>query len=157
MIRATQPAIIQSAILKNRALTDEAVRCGTLSSKKRKEVVESCKQGGSWTDNKRAKLGKGCMAAVPTRNKYAGSHPRDSRSPVKQVVPVNAVRMRKLEGAHFSFIYIDIVPLLNVKPGILRSSYVIEIVQGIENKAITVTFGQDSMTFARFLRSRRSR
>ncbi|GKE13203.1 reverse transcriptase domain-containing protein, partial [Tanacetum coccineum] len=67
---------IDSVILKAGALTDEAVRCGTLSksSEKRKEVVESSKQGGSWNDNKRAKVGKGFVAAVPTRNEYAGSH-----------------------------------------------------------------------------------
>ncbi|GKB51146.1 hypothetical protein Tco_0901899 [Tanacetum coccineum] len=61
MIRATQPTTIQSAILKAGALTNEAVRCGTLykSSEKRKKVVESSKQGGSWTDNKRANVGKG--------------------------------------------------------------------------------------------------
>ncbi|GKE32985.1 hypothetical protein Tco_1452307 [Tanacetum coccineum] len=40
MIRATQPATIQRAILKDRALIDEAVRCGTLSKsvEKRKET-----------------------------------------------------------------------------------------------------------------------
>nr|GEU58548.1 reverse transcriptase domain-containing protein [Tanacetum cinerariifolium] len=59
------------------------VRCETLSSKNRKEVVESSKQGGSRTDNKRARLGKGFVAAVPTRNKYDGSHPRcDSGKPL---------------------------------------------------------------------------
>nr|GEU54382.1 reverse transcriptase domain-containing protein [Tanacetum cinerariifolium] len=78
MIRATQPWTIQSVILKAGALTDEAVRCETLSksSEKRKEVAESSKQGGSWTDNKRAKLGKGFVATIPIRNEYAGIHPR---------------------------------------------------------------------------------
>ncbi|GJT83901.1 hypothetical protein Tco_1058243 [Tanacetum coccineum] len=76
MIRATQPTIIQSVILKARALTDEAVRYGTLSKscEKRKEFVESSKQGGSWKDNKRAKVGKVFVAAVPTRNEYDGSY-----------------------------------------------------------------------------------
>ncbi|GJW45008.1 hypothetical protein Tco_0073807 [Tanacetum coccineum] len=113
---------IQSDILKAGALTDEAVRCGTLSKsgEKRKEVVESRKKGGSWTDNKREKLGKGFVAAFPARTKYAGIHPRctkcnahhptsvpcllcynyqkpghfirDFRS-AKNVAPVNAVRM----------------------------------------------------------------
>ncbi|GKG41447.1 reverse transcriptase domain-containing protein, partial [Tanacetum coccineum] len=83
--------------------------------------MESSKQGGSWTDNKRAKMGKGFVAAVLTRNEYAGSHPRcakcnahhrtsvpcllcykcqkvdhfarDCRSLVKQVAPVSVVRM----------------------------------------------------------------
>ncbi|GJY82065.1 putative reverse transcriptase domain-containing protein [Tanacetum coccineum] len=43
MLRATQPATIQSVILKAGILTDEAVCCGTLtrSSEKRKEVEET--------------------------------------------------------------------------------------------------------------------
>ncbi|GKF16001.1 putative reverse transcriptase domain-containing protein, partial [Tanacetum coccineum] len=42
-------------------LTDEAVRCGTLtrSSEKRKEVEETSKQRGSWKDNMKEKVGKG--------------------------------------------------------------------------------------------------
>ncbi|GJZ35038.1 putative reverse transcriptase domain-containing protein [Tanacetum coccineum] len=42
----------------NRALTEEAVRCGTLlkSSEKRKDIIESSNHRGSWTDNKRAKV-----------------------------------------------------------------------------------------------------
>ncbi|GJY54566.1 hypothetical protein Tco_0446230 [Tanacetum coccineum] len=49
MIQATQPNIIQSVILKAETLTDEAVRCGTLSksSEKRKKVKEPSKQKGS--------------------------------------------------------------------------------------------------------------
>nr|GEZ50054.1 putative reverse transcriptase domain-containing protein [Tanacetum cinerariifolium] len=43
MLRATQPTIIQSAILRDRILTDEAVSCGTLTkgNEKRKGVEES--------------------------------------------------------------------------------------------------------------------
>nr|GEW85748.1 reverse transcriptase domain-containing protein [Tanacetum cinerariifolium] len=123
MIRATQPTTIQSVILKARALTNKAGSCGTLSksSEKRKEVAESSKQGGSWFDNKRAKLGKGFMMAIPTKNGYAGSHQkcakchghhlegvpcllcfncqkpchfsRDCQSSVKSVAPVNVVRI----------------------------------------------------------------
>nr|GEU31542.1 hypothetical protein [Tanacetum cinerariifolium] len=78
MIRVTQPTIIQSAILKAGALTDEAVRYGTFSksSEKRKDVEEPSKQRGTWTENKRAKVGKGFVVAGPARNEYAGSHPR---------------------------------------------------------------------------------
>ncbi|GJW50955.1 reverse transcriptase domain-containing protein [Tanacetum coccineum] len=57
MIRATQPSIIQGAILKAGALNNEAIRCGTLSKivEKRKEAEGPSKQGGSWSDKKRGK------------------------------------------------------------------------------------------------------
>ncbi|GJU25691.1 putative reverse transcriptase domain-containing protein [Tanacetum coccineum] len=123
MLRATQPTMIHSAILKVRILTDEAVHCGTLtrSSEKRKEVVEISKQGGSWKVNKKAKVGKGFVATAPPRNVNVGAYPkcakcftyhpesrpcrlcfncqkpghfaRDYWAPVKQVAPVSAVRM----------------------------------------------------------------
>ncbi|GJY44089.1 putative reverse transcriptase domain-containing protein [Tanacetum coccineum] len=122
MLRATQPTI-QNAILRAGILTDEAVSCGTLTkgSDKRKGVEESSKTGGSWKDNKKAKMGTGFVATAPTRNETASSsakcgkcytfHPenrpcnvcfnyqksghfaRDCRALVRQVAPVNAVRM----------------------------------------------------------------
>ncbi|GJZ77231.1 putative reverse transcriptase domain-containing protein [Tanacetum coccineum] len=65
-----------SAILKAGILTDEAVCCDTLtrSSEKRKEVEETSKQGGSWKDNKKAKVGKGFVATAPPRNENVGSY-----------------------------------------------------------------------------------
>ncbi|GJW15346.1 hypothetical protein Tco_0019479 [Tanacetum coccineum] len=98
MIRSTQPTTIQSAILKVEALTDEAFRCGTLSksSEKRNEVVESSKQGGSCTDNKRAKVGKGfvCTNAeeswalledLALYENESWNDPRDFAKPVKEI------------------------------------------------------------------------
>nr|GEV35756.1 putative reverse transcriptase domain, ribonuclease H-like domain, aspartic peptidase domain protein [Tanacetum cinerariifolium] len=115
--------MIHSVILKAGILTDEAIRCGTLtrSSEKRNEVEETSKQGGSWKDNKKAKVGKGFVATAPLRNENVGLYPkcvkcyayhpeggpcrlcykcqktghfaRDCRGPVRQVVPVSAVRM----------------------------------------------------------------
>ncbi|GJR15505.1 putative reverse transcriptase domain-containing protein [Tanacetum coccineum] len=91
MLRATQPTTIQNAILRAGILTDEAVSCGTLTkgNDKRKVVEESSKSGGSWKDNKKAKVGTGFVATTPPRNEVANSNPKCS----KQVTPVNAVRM----------------------------------------------------------------
>nr|GFD22080.1 hypothetical protein [Tanacetum cinerariifolium] len=48
----TMPTTIQSAILTAGILTDEAVRCGTLTkgNDKRKEMEESSKQGSTWKE-----------------------------------------------------------------------------------------------------------
>ncbi|GJT58164.1 putative reverse transcriptase domain-containing protein [Tanacetum coccineum] len=61
-----------------RILTDEAVRCGTLtrSSEKRKEVDKTSKQGGLWKDNKKEKVGKGFVATTHPRNENVGSYPK---------------------------------------------------------------------------------
>ncbi|GJX41727.1 reverse transcriptase domain-containing protein [Tanacetum coccineum] len=123
MLRATQPTTIHSVILTVWIFTDEAVRCGTLtrSSEKRKEMEETSKQGGSWKDNKKTKVGKRFVATTPPRNVNVGAYPkcakcftyypesgpcrlcfncqkaghfaRDCRAPVKQVAPVSAVMM----------------------------------------------------------------
>ncbi|GKA21869.1 putative reverse transcriptase domain-containing protein [Tanacetum coccineum] len=123
MLRATQPTTIQNAILRAGILTDEAVSCGTLTkgNDKRKAVEESSKSGGSWKDNKNAKMGTGFVATAPPRNESASSNPKCSRcntshpangpcnvcfncqkpghfarnclALIRQVTPVNAVRM----------------------------------------------------------------
>nr|GEV42664.1 reverse transcriptase domain-containing protein [Tanacetum cinerariifolium] len=81
MLRATQPTTIHSVILNAWILTDEAIRCGTLtkSSKKKKEVEESSKQGDSWKDNKKEKVGKGFVATNPPRNENVGSYPKRAK------------------------------------------------------------------------------
>nr|GFA20413.1 hypothetical protein [Tanacetum cinerariifolium] len=125
--------MIHSAILKARILTDEVVRCGTLtrSSEKRKEVEETSKQGGSWKDNKKEKVEKGFVATAPPRNKNVGSYPkcakcfayrpesgpcrlcfncqkpchfaRDCRAPVRLVMPVCADRMGDNQRACYEY------------------------------------------------------
>ncbi|GJQ90879.1 putative reverse transcriptase domain-containing protein [Tanacetum coccineum] len=66
MLRATQPTTIQSAILTARILTDEVVRCGTLTkgNDKRNEMEESSRQGSTWKDNKRSRTGSGQVAPI---------------------------------------------------------------------------------------------
>ncbi|GJV33829.1 putative reverse transcriptase domain-containing protein [Tanacetum coccineum] len=123
MLRATQPTTIQNAILRAGILTDEAVSCGTLTkgNDKRKVVEESGKSGGSWKDNKKEKVGIGFVATAPLRNEVVNSIPKCSKcnthhpvngpcnvcynckkpghyarncwAPIRQVTPVNAVRM----------------------------------------------------------------
>ncbi|GJX57485.1 putative reverse transcriptase domain-containing protein [Tanacetum coccineum] len=77
MLKATQPATIQSAILKAGILTDEAVSNGTLtkSSEKRKSVDEPAKASGSGRDVKKEKGGTNFVAAAPSREGYTGSQP----------------------------------------------------------------------------------
>nr|GEU51412.1 hypothetical protein [Tanacetum cinerariifolium] len=72
-----------SAILKDGILTDEEVRCGTLtrSSEKRKEVEETSKQG----ESEPCRLCFNCQKL--------GYFARDCRASVKQVAPVSAVMM----------------------------------------------------------------
>ncbi|GJW61702.1 putative reverse transcriptase domain-containing protein [Tanacetum coccineum] len=160
MLRATQPTMIQSAILTSRILTDKGVRCGTLSkgNEKRKVIEETSKQGGSGNDNKRAKVGRGFMAATPHRNEYAGSYPKcakcnrntknngnQARGRAFNVNSVGALQDPKVvtgifslndhfatilfdSRADFSFISTKFVSLLNVKPSIVKLGYVIEVV-----------------------------
>nr|GEU97107.1 hypothetical protein [Tanacetum cinerariifolium] len=91
---ATQPTTIQSAILTAGILTDEALRCGTLTkgNDKKKEMEESSKQGSTWKDNKKSKTGSGFVARVPLRNDNANTYP-------KKVAPVNVVKMGQNQRA----------------------------------------------------------
>nr|GEW01825.1 hypothetical protein [Tanacetum cinerariifolium] len=91
-----------SAILTVGILTDEAVHCGTLtrSSEKRKEVEEISKQGGSWKDNKKAKVEKD-LWRQPLLEMETRAHilsmlsvlPIIQKASVKQTAPVSAIRM----------------------------------------------------------------
>nr|GEU51018.1 reverse transcriptase domain-containing protein [Tanacetum cinerariifolium] len=187
MEKATQPTTIQSAILTTRMLTDEVVRCVTLSkgSEKRKEVEETTRQGDSRNENKRAKVGKGFVAVAPHRNDTldlilnvlsvwliiqmvdlvgcattvrnlvgnrltieGNRNPRNNGKQARgrdfNVNAVDAFQDPKVMtstlslndyfativfdfGDDFSFISTKFVPLLNVKPSIVRPSYVIEV------------------------------
>ncbi|GJS67836.1 putative reverse transcriptase domain-containing protein [Tanacetum coccineum] len=95
MLRATQPTTIQSAILTDGILTDEAVRCVTLTkgNDMRKEIEESRKQGSTWKDNKKSRTGQRFEATLPPKNDNRPGHfARNYDVPIKQVEPINAVR-----------------------------------------------------------------
>nr|GEU66358.1 retrotransposon protein, putative, Ty3-gypsy subclass [Tanacetum cinerariifolium] len=106
-----------------RILTDEVIHCGTLTkgNDKRKEMEESSKQGSTWKDNKKSKTGLGFVATVPLRNDNVNTYPKCAKcytfhpenapcklcyncqklghyarqcwAPIRQVAPVNTVRM----------------------------------------------------------------
>ncbi|GJY19170.1 putative reverse transcriptase domain-containing protein [Tanacetum coccineum] len=141
MLRATQPTTIQSAILRDGILTDEAVSCGTLTkgNEKRKGVEETSKQGGWGNDNKRVKVSKGFMVATPHRNEYVVSHPKCAKCwthhPEGGPCQV-CFNCQKL--GHFArncrmpvnFISTNFTPLLNENPSFVNPGYVIEVVDG---------------------------
>ncbi|GJS84159.1 putative reverse transcriptase domain-containing protein [Tanacetum coccineum] len=217
MLRATQPATIQADIFTVGILTNEAVRSGTLAKvgEKRKEGDEASKSESVGEDKKKAKRGRGFVAAVPPRREN-GNFPKcarckgfhaekgpcivcynfqrpghmdiDCRTPVRHAESIRAVRPRDgqracyecgtLEGnrntqgnenrargrafnvnvvdalqdpyvvtgmyslnnlyatvlfdsgADFSFISTKFAPLLNEKPSIANTGFVIEVANG---------------------------
>ncbi|GJT42684.1 putative reverse transcriptase domain-containing protein [Tanacetum coccineum] len=124
--RGHEAAIVtpeSSRIKRAGILIDEEVSCGTLTkgNEKRKGVEEISKSGGSWKENKKAKVGTGFVATAPPRNEFVGSYPKcakcysyhlenracklcfncqkpghfvkDCQALYRQVAPMNAVRM----------------------------------------------------------------
>ncbi|GJV69409.1 reverse transcriptase domain-containing protein [Tanacetum coccineum] len=119
----------ESAILTAGILTDEVVHYGTLTkgNNKRKETEESSKKWSTWKDNKKSKTGLGFVVTVPPRNDNVSTYPQCAKcytfypenapcklcyncqkpghyarqcwAPIRQVVPVNAVRMGQNQRA----------------------------------------------------------
>ncbi|GJV04534.1 reverse transcriptase domain-containing protein [Tanacetum coccineum] len=155
MLRATQPATIQAAILTARILTDEAVRSGTLAKagKKRRERDEASKSESVRKDEKKAKGGRGFVAAVPPAREN-GNFPKCARckgyhaekGPCRDPnVLTGTYSLNNLyatvlfdSGADFSFISTKFVPLLNEKPSIVNPRYVIEVANGQGNFDVIV-------------------
>ncbi|GJW48709.1 putative reverse transcriptase domain-containing protein [Tanacetum coccineum] len=80
-----------SRIKRDGILTDEAVSCGTSTkgNEKRKVVEETSKSGGSWKENKKAKVGTGLCFNCQKLGHFA----KDCRAPFRPVAPVSAVMM----------------------------------------------------------------
>ena len=73
-VKATEPATIQSAILRAGTLTDEMVRNGTLKTNdKRKGMSESNEQKGKMDDHKKARA---FAATSSDKKEYMGPHPK---------------------------------------------------------------------------------
>ncbi|GJZ18153.1 putative reverse transcriptase domain-containing protein [Tanacetum coccineum] len=111
MVAATKPPTIQIAILKDRVLTDEAVRNGSLitlklymfmlkgTSKRRGDSGESSKEGNFKSDNKRARTEKVfAIITNPVRKKYTGSAPMAGP---RMANPLNARNPTAARGACF--------------------------------------------------------
>ncbi|GKA83198.1 reverse transcriptase domain-containing protein, partial [Tanacetum coccineum] len=113
MLQGTQPNMIESAILKAGILTNEAVRCGTLtrSSEKRKEVMKQVN-----------KEDPNVVTGTFSLNDHFATVLFDS-------------------GADFSFISTQFAPLLNGKPNIVSPGYVIEVANG--HGSFDVIMGMD--------------
>nr|GEU31066.1 putative reverse transcriptase domain-containing protein [Tanacetum cinerariifolium] len=131
MLRATQPATIHSAILTARILTDEVVRCGTLTkgNDKRKEMQvapvntvrmgqnqRACYECGN-LDHLRYDCPKNAVEALQDPKVVTGTFSLNNQF----------ATVLFDSGADFSFISSKFVPLLNVEPCIVNLGYVIEI------------------------------
>ncbi|GJS73088.1 putative reverse transcriptase domain-containing protein [Tanacetum coccineum] len=112
----------ESEILRDGILTDEAVSCGTLTkgNEKTKGVEETSKPGGSWKENKKAKVGTSFMATTPPRNKFVGPYTKCANivntgyvievADGKKIEVDRIIRDGKLELRNSLFI-IDLIPL----------------------------------------------
>ncbi|GJR46711.1 putative reverse transcriptase domain-containing protein [Tanacetum coccineum] len=79
MVAATEPTIIQSAVLKAGMLTDEAIRNGSLrkNTEKKGNGGELSRDGNVKDDNKRSRTGRAFSTVTnPVRKEYTGMAPK---------------------------------------------------------------------------------
>nr|GEU93153.1 hypothetical protein [Tanacetum cinerariifolium] len=114
-------------MLKVGGLIEDAMRNGLLkrSSEKRKENGETSKQEDARSNNKRARIGKGFVAADSGKKEYKGPHPNCAKL-AKRVTPVNATDTANNPRVcyecespnHFRNTY----PKLNMAPGQVQNN-----------------------------------
>ncbi|GJU07325.1 putative reverse transcriptase domain-containing protein [Tanacetum coccineum] len=101
MVAATEPTIIQSAVLKDGMLTDEAIRNGALkkNTEKRGNGGELSRKENVRDDNKRSRTGR-VFATItnPVRKEYTGTAPKAGP---RMVTPVSARNLMTARGACF--------------------------------------------------------
>ncbi|GKA99666.1 putative reverse transcriptase domain-containing protein [Tanacetum coccineum] len=140
----------QRAILMVGILTDEVVRCGTLTkgNAKRKEMEESSKQGSTWKDNKKSKTVSGFVATVPPMNdnnqmacyecgsldhlRYDCPKWKQATSQTRNPLALEGNKNTQNNGnqARGKAFNGNFAPLLNVEPCIVNPGYAIEIANG---------------------------
>ncbi|GJS17379.1 reverse transcriptase domain-containing protein [Tanacetum coccineum] len=110
MVEATEPTIIQSAVLKAGMLTNEAIRNGSLrkNTEKRGNVREPSKDGNIRDDYKRSRTGRAFASTTnPIRRKYTGAAPKEFcqglQGGSRIVNPVNARNLTAARGAYFEY------------------------------------------------------
>ncbi|GKB55066.1 putative reverse transcriptase domain-containing protein [Tanacetum coccineum] len=147
MLRATQPATIQAAILTAGILTDEAVRSGTLAKagEKRKERDEASKSKSVGKDKKKAKRGSVFVTAALLVRENGNSSAQGVKDPnvVMGTYSLNNLYATVLfdSGADFIFISTKFAPLLNEKPSIANPGYVIEVANGKKEEVDRIFHG----------------
>ncbi|GKC37547.1 putative reverse transcriptase domain-containing protein, partial [Tanacetum coccineum] len=133
MLRATQPTIIQSAILRAGILTDEAVSYGTLTNNSYTDervcyecgspdhLRNTCPQMQRAPGQAGNSLAlEGNLAALQDPNVMTGTFSLNDHFATALFD----------SGADFSFISTNFVPLLNMKPSFVNPGYVIEVANG---------------------------
>ncbi|GJR34706.1 putative reverse transcriptase domain-containing protein [Tanacetum coccineum] len=92
MVAVTEPKTIQKVVQISGALTDEAVRNGSIKKiEKRANVGEPSKDKNGRDDNKRTRTGNAFATTVnPVRRENTGTWPKDCRGVPRNLNPVNA-------------------------------------------------------------------
>ncbi|GKC22968.1 putative reverse transcriptase domain-containing protein [Tanacetum coccineum] len=145
MVAATEPTIIQSAVLKAEMLTDEAVRTGALkrNPEKKGNNGELSRDRSVRNVNKRSRTGRAFATTTsdPVKKEYTGSTPKDCMVGPRMVNPVNARNLTAARGACFecggTYHYKAAYPRLirapeqkDIEPNNLGFTYEIEIASG---------------------------